>query len=60
MVAASLGRFAALLAAALLGACATTTIDGTWTGPEAAGQRIAGPVLVVGVTRDETDRKSVV
>jgi len=57
MVAASLGRFAALLAAALLGACATTTIDGTWTGPEAAGQRIAGPVLVVGVTRDETVRR---
>lgn len=57
MVAASLGRFAALLVVALLGACATTTIDGTWTWPEAAGQRIAGPVLVVGVTRDETMRR---
>jgi hypothetical protein len=41
----------------LLAACATTTVDGTWTRPEIAGQRIDGPVLVVGVARDETVRR---
>ncbi len=46
-----------LLLALLLTACAATTVDGTWTRPEAAGQRIEGPVLVVGVARDETVRR---
>jgi ABC-type amino acid transport substrate-binding protein len=45
------------LAALLLAACASTTVDGTWTRPEIAGQRIDGPVLVVGVARDETVRR---
>ena len=46
-----------LLAALLLGGCASTTVDGTWTRPEIVGQRIDGPVLVVGVARDETVRR---
>jgi len=43
--------------ALLLAACAATTVDGTWKRPEMAGQRIDGPVLVVGVARDETVRR---
>ena len=46
-----------LLLACLLAACASTTVDGTWTRPEFAGQRIDGSVLVVGVARDETVRR---
>jgi hypothetical protein len=46
-----------LLPIFLLTACASTTVDGTWTRPEAVGQRIEGPVLVVGVARDETVRR---
>jgi hypothetical protein len=46
-----------LLLALLLAACAATTVDGTWTRPEMAGRRIEGPVLVVGVARDETVRR---
>ena len=59
MLASSLRRLApwSLLLALLLGACATTTVDGTWTRPETAGQRVEGPVLVVGVARDETVRR---
>ena len=41
----------------LLAACASTSIDGTWARPESAGQRIEGPVLVVGVAHDETVRR---
>jgi hypothetical protein len=46
-----------LVAAVLLASCASTTVDGSWTRPEIAGQRIEGPVLVVGVSRDETVRR---
>ena len=46
-----------LLLACLLAACAATTVDGTWSHPGTAGQRIEGPVLVVGVARDETVRR---
>jgi len=46
-----------LLLTLLLAACAATTVDGTWKRPEMAGQRIEGPVLVVGVARDETVRR---
>jgi hypothetical protein len=46
-----------LLLTLFLAACAATTVDGTWTRPEMAGQRIDGPVLVVGVARDETVRR---
>jgi len=46
-----------LLLTLFLAACAATTVDGTWTRPEMAGQRIEGPVLVVGVARDETVRR---
>ena len=46
-----------LLLALLLAACAATTVDGTWTRPGMAGQRIEGLVLVVGVARDETVRR---
>jgi hypothetical protein len=48
---------APVMLACLLAACASTTLDGTWTRPEFAGQRIDGPVLVVGVARDETVRR---
>lgn len=54
----TVGRwFAAVLAAGLLAGCASTSVDGTWTRPEFAGQRIEGKVLVVGVMRDETLRR---
>ena len=41
----------------LLAACATTTLDGSWARPEFAGKRLQGPVLVVGVARDDTVRR---
>lgn len=47
----------AVLIALLLAACATTTLDGSWTHPEFAGKRLQGPVLVVGVARDDTVRR---
>ena len=43
--------------AAVLVACATTTLDGTWTRPGFGGTAMSGPVLVVGVARDETVRR---
>ena len=43
--------------AAVFVACATTTLDGTWTRPGFGGTTLAGPVLVVGVARDETLRR---
>jgi hypothetical protein len=46
-----------LLLLLLLAACAATTVDGTWSHPGTAGQRIEGPVLVVGVAHDETVRR---
>ena len=42
---------------AVLVGCATTTLDGTWTRPGFAGTPLDGPVLVVGVARDETLRR---
>lgn len=59
MHAALLQRIASwpLLLALFVAGCASTTVDGTWTRPEMAGQRIDGPVLVVGVARDETVRR---
>ena len=47
----------ALLLPLLLAACATTTLDGSWTRPEVAGKRLAGPVMVIGVARDDTVRR---
>lgn len=46
-----------ILLLALLAACASTTVDGTWTHPERVGRNIEGTVLVVGVARDETVRR---
>jgi hypothetical protein len=43
--------------ALLLVACATTTLDGSWIHPEIAGKRLQGPVLVVGIARDDTVRR---
>jgi hypothetical protein len=59
MHAALLQRIASwpLLLALFVAGCASTTVDGTWKRPEMAGQRIDGPVLVVGVARDETVRR---
>ena len=45
-----------VLIALVLVACATTTLDGSWTHPEFAGKRLQGPVLVVGIARDDTVR----
>jgi hypothetical protein len=43
---------------ALLAGCATTTrIDAEWQDAEFAGKTLAGPVLVVGMTRDDTLRR---
>ena len=57
----ALARLTSVIAAsaiiANLAGCATTTLDGSWMRPEFAGKRIDGPVLVVGVTRDETVRR---
>lgn len=50
---AALAAFGALL----LAACASTRLDGTWMRPEFAGTRLSGPVLVVGVARDDTVRR---
>lgn len=57
MVAFFLRPLLASFAALLIAGCASTTVDGTWTRPEAAAQRLEGPVLVVGVARDETVRR---
>lgn len=46
-----------LLSSLLLTACSTTSLDGSWTRPEVAGKRLQGPVLVVGVARDDTVRR---
>jgi hypothetical protein len=46
-----------VLVTVLLAACATTTLDGSWIRPEFAGKRLQGPVLVVGVARDDTVRR---
>ena len=46
-----------VLIALLLVACATTSLDGSWTRPEFAAKRLQGPVLVVGVARDDTVRR---
>lgn len=46
-----------VLSVLLLVACATTALDGTWIHPEFAGKRLQGPVLVVGVARDDTVRR---
>lgn len=48
---------AALALVATLAGCASTRLDAVWTRPELAGKRIEGPVLVVGVARDETIRR---
>lgn len=52
-----LARRLLLLAVALLAGCASTTIDGSWIRPGTAGRPIEGPVLVVGIARDETVRR---
>src|SRR5512146_924907 len=48
---------AALAAAALLTACASTQVDAVWVDPAAAGRKLEAPVLVVGVARDPTVRR---
>jgi hypothetical protein len=48
---------AALAAAATLAACASTQVDAVWVDPAAAGRKLEGPVLVVGVARDPTVRR---
>lgn len=53
-----LGRtFAAFTLIALLAACATTRIDAQWQNPDFAGGKVEGPVLVVGVTRNDAARR---
>lgn len=52
-----LTRWALAGAALLLASCASTRLEGTWSNPEAKPARIAGRVLVVGLTRDDTLRR---
>lgn len=48
----------ALLPFALLAAsCSSTRVEGTWTHPSFGGRGLTGPVLVVGLMRDETVRR---
>jgi hypothetical protein len=58
---AAIRRIAAMSCAAAawlaLAGCASTRIDSTWVNPAAAGKPIEGPVLVVGVARDDVVRR---
>ncbi len=49
--------FTAIALLALLVSCATTRIDAQWQNPDFAGGKVQGPVLVVGLTRDESARR---
>jgi hypothetical protein len=46
-----------LVSAALAAACSTTRVEGTWLDATFSGQKLTGPMLVVGVMRDETVRR---
>jgi len=41
----------------LLSSCSSTRVEGTWTHPSFGGRSVSGPVLVVGLMRDETVRR---
>ena len=43
--------------ALLLAACSSTRVEGTWKHPSFGGRTLSGPVLVVGLMRDETVRR---
>lgn len=54
------GKLRGLACAALtmlFAACSATTIEGTWLRPGGLTEPILGPVMVVGVMRDETVRR---
>jgi len=51
------GAAVAAAAVAMLAGCAVTRLEGTWIRPDFKGTRLAGPVMVVGVARDETVRR---
>lgn len=56
----SVRRFVSFVSVSLflmLTSCAATTLEASWTRPEFAGQRVAGPVLVVALARDDTVRR---
>jgi hypothetical protein len=42
---------------ALLAACASTSLEGSWSNPALPREPISGPVLVVGVARDDIVRR---
>lgn len=46
-----------LLVVVALGGCAATRIEGQWKATDANSFKMAGKVLVVGMTRDETTRR---
>jgi hypothetical protein len=48
---------AAVLVMAVLAGCATTRVESQWKHPESTNYRLAGKVLIVGLTRDETTRR---
>lgn len=54
--AAALLAFVVCLAAATIVGCSTTRLQAQWQSPQFAGE-IRGPVLVVGMTRDDTVRR---
>jgi hypothetical protein len=45
------------LTVAVLAGCASTRLDGTWADPALPAEMVRGPVLVVGVTRDDLVRR---
>jgi hypothetical protein len=46
-----------LVVAAVAASCSTTRVEGTWIDAVFSGQKLVGPMLVVGVMRDETVRR---
>ncbi len=41
----------------ILSSCATTSVDSQWLNPDFSARRLAGKVLVIGVSRDDTVRR---
>jgi hypothetical protein len=47
----------AAMTVAVLAGCASTRLEGTWTDPALPAEMVRGPVLVVGVARDDLVRR---
>jgi hypothetical protein len=53
----SVRRLLLAASACLLAACASTSLEGSWSNPALPREPISGPVLVVGVARDDIVRR---